>query len=314
MIEGTPLVKCPNSTEEFYKCYPGVVEKGLNFAYQSVQEVEAEFSLYISQGEFGVVPGSESRIKVVGSDDATTCHIVVIRHPSGTVGVAHFDGSSREEAVVNAMVDKIEKIENGVAKYQLSVVGGYLPEKGSIEASKNEAERLSLKILSLFIQQKSTFELSLWCTCRLNSTQGKNGPQPRVYGVGVDIYSGALFSANFKSHEPDLALRSASRWMSGEKKLGDLYDHTSGTITIEPFYYSGMDWFGVYLQLPDEVLLNKFSTSPKVEPPQFCQDLRKVFRVFIDHPHPQLTLFPNNRPKKYIMNGSGLWELLKEKS
>lgn len=310
VVEGTPLITCPNSTDELYTCYPNVVEKALSFVHQNARCIQPEFSLYVAQGEFGVVPGNDSKVKTVGSDDATTCHIVIIRHPSGTVGVAHFDGSKNEEAAISAMVEKITSIEREVEGLQLCVVGGYLPEKGSNEASKNEAEHLSLKILGMFIHHKCSFQLSLWCTCRLNTLQGSNGPQPIVYGVGVEVQTGSIFPAFFKSHEPNLPLRSASRWMSGDGRLYDLYDHISGTIAIGPFYYSNIDWFSFYLQFPDDLLLRNFSTSPKVEPPHFCQDLRKVFQLFVDHPNPQKTLFPDNRPKKYVINSSGMWELV----
>lgn len=312
VIGGDPLIKCPNSTDEFYANYPCLVENGLSFVNQDVRQVQPEFSLYVAQGEFGVVPGVNSKVKVIGSDDATTCHIVIIRHPSGTVGVAHFDGSKNEEAAINVMVEKIANIEKGAEGLQLCVVGGYIPENGSNEASKNESEHLSLKILGMLIRHKCSFQLSLWCTCRLNTMQGSGGPKPIVYGVGVEVLTGSIFPTHFKLHEPNLPLRSACRWISGDRKLYDIYDHLSGTITIEPFYYSGMDWFNVYLQLPDDLLLRNFSTSPKVEPPEFCQDLRKVFKVFVDHPDPHKTLFPGNKSKKYRMNSSGMWELMEE--
>lgn len=308
VIEGVALIKCPKSTDEFYSNYPSIVETGYNFAHQNLKVVEPEFSLYISQGEFGVVPGTDSKIKIIGSDSATTCHIVIIRHPAGTVAVAHFDGSKNEVAAINAMVEKITNIERGSDGLQLYVVGGYMPEKGSKEASKKEAEHLSLKILAMLISHKCLFKVSLWCTCRLNTMEGSSGPQPIVYGVGVEVLTGSIFPACFKSHEPNLPLRSASRWISGDKKLYDIYDHLSGTISIDPFYYSGMDWFNVYLQLPDDLLLRNFSTSPKVEPPEFCQDLRKVFKIFVDHPNPQETLFPGKKSKKYIINSNGIWE------
>ncbi|XP_042214492.1 protein N-terminal asparagine amidohydrolase-like isoform X1 [Homarus americanus] len=312
VIEGTPLLKCPKSTDEFYNRYPSLVERGLSFVHENARQVQPEFTLYVAQGEFGVVPGKDSKVKIIGSDDATTCHIVILRHPSGTVGVAHFDGSKNEEAAISAMVEKITNIERGAEGLQLCVVGGYTPEIGSHEASRNEAEHLSLKILGMFSRHSCSFHLSLWCTCRLNTVQGSSGPQPIIYGVGVDILTGSIFPACFKSHDPNIPLRSASRWISGDKKLYDIYDYHSGTITIDPFYYSGMDCFSFYKQLSDDLLLRNFSTSPKVEPPRFCQDLRKVFQVFVDHPNPEATLFLGKKSKKYVMNSNGLWELMQE--
>ena len=50
-----------------------------------------ENSLYVMQREM-VVVRPEDRVEIVGSEDATTCHICVLREPtSGTTGLAHLD-------------------------------------------------------------------------------------------------------------------------------------------------------------------------------------------------------------------------------
>lgn len=311
LVEGTPLPRCPASTDDFFACCPGVTEAGQSFASQKLRQVEAQHALYVGQGEFGVVPGRDPRVRVVGSDDATTCHMVVLRHPRGTVAIAHFDGSRGEEAALSAMVEKIVSIEEDGEGLEVYVAGGYQPERGSKEAAKGEAEHLSLKLLDSLIHHECHFRLSLWCTGCLNTTQGPGGPRPRVYGMAVEVQSGMVFPAHFKAQEPNMPLRAASRWMSNERRPIDLYDHASSTITIHPFSYSDVDWFAFYLKLPDEVLLRNFSTSPKVEPPHFCQELRRVFKVFVDHPRPRETLFPDNKPKKYSLNQNGTWELVK---
>ncbi|XP_027216266.1 protein N-terminal asparagine amidohydrolase-like [Penaeus vannamei] len=309
VVEGHPLAKTITSTEELYKCYPGLVEKGLSFAQQAEVQVPPHFTLFVAQGEYGVVPAKDTKVKIVGSDDATTCHVVVIRHPSGTTAVAHFDGRKNEEDALKAIVEKMHRLEHDTSDLELFVVGGYQPEEGSREAKRNESELLSLKILRMFGHHKCTFNLSLWCTGRLNTRTGMDGPMPIAYGVGVDMSNGLLFPAHFTSHEPNLPLRSASRWVS-EGMLCDLYDHKNGTICIEPFYYKDMETFSYYVNLPDKVLLKNFSTSPRVEPPRFCDELRKVFQVFVDHPDPHITLFPDNQGKIYGMNDEGLWEQL----
>ncbi|XP_068243211.1 protein N-terminal asparagine amidohydrolase-like isoform X1 [Palaemon carinicauda] len=312
LIDGSPLDEVPNSTKEFYQAHQTVVSKASSFASQNNVLVQKEYCLYVAQGEFAVVPGNDPKIEYIGSDDATTCHIVIIKHTSGTVCVAHFDGSKNEEAAVDTMVSKVFQIDGRVDHLELYVVGGYVPEEGSKEAKKNESESLSLKILGLFMRHKCHFNLALWCTCYLNTMQGINGPKPIMYGVAIHLSTGEVFPATFRSHDPALPIRSASRWMGDHTVACDLYDHTNGTITIKPFNYSDVDHFAFYLKLSDQVLLNNFSTSPKVEPPSFCHDLREVFRVFVTHRNPDITLFPNCKPKCYSMNDCGLWQLLKD--
>ena len=310
LVEGTPLPRCPASTDDFFTRWPGVAEAGWTFGCQKARQVEGRHALYVGQGEFGVVPRGDQRVRLVGSDDATTCHMVVVRHPAGTVAVAHFDGSHGEEAALGDMVAKIVGIEGDGEGLEVSVVGGYQPEQGSKEAARAEAEHLSLKLLEALVRHECHFQLCVWCTCRLNTTQGAGGPGPRVYGIAVEVQTGTVFPAHFKAQEPNMPLRAASRWMSGGRRPLDLYDHTSNTITIHPFHYSEVEWFAIYLKLPDEVLLRNFSTSPKVEPPRFCEELRQVFKVFVEHPRPSESLFTGNKPKKYTINPSGVWEVI----
>lgn len=48
--------------------------------------------LYVGQKEMGVVSPNDDVVNIVGSEDATTCHIVILRHVStGVTGVAHLD-------------------------------------------------------------------------------------------------------------------------------------------------------------------------------------------------------------------------------
>lgn len=136
LIDGSPLDKVPDSISEFYQVHQSVAAKWSSFASQNNILVQEEYSLYVAQGEFAVVPASDAKVKYIGSDDATTCHIVIIRHKSGTVCVAHFDGSKNEEAAVNTMVSKVFQIEGSVDPLELYVVGGYVPEEESREAKK----------------------------------------------------------------------------------------------------------------------------------------------------------------------------------
>ena len=48
--------------------------------------------LYVGQREMGVVDPEDEVIDVMGSEDATTCHVVILRHcTTGVTGVAHID-------------------------------------------------------------------------------------------------------------------------------------------------------------------------------------------------------------------------------
>ncbi|GBO46025.1 hypothetical protein AVEN_31889-1, partial [Araneus ventricosus] len=60
--------------------------------------------LYVHQREFAVTTPHDKHLTVVGTEDTTTCSMVVLRHSgSGVSCVAHFDGSGLEQGVVNVV-------------------------------------------------------------------------------------------------------------------------------------------------------------------------------------------------------------------
>lgn len=314
LLQGA-VAPCPKSTQELYQSYPVLVESAKSFSTTEEVHVGNSHALYVSQAEYGIVPGDDPVIQIIGSDDATTCHVIVLRHNSGTTAVAHFDGRDGESEAVNDMVHRILEIEGpDVECLTVWVAGGYEPERGSKEAARNESELLSLKILKILTEHKMNFDLALWCTCILNTTEADNindnrkNPKPIIYGLGVDVQKGDVYPAYFDVQEPNLALRSASRWAahSGPKNI---YDYKTKTITIHPFAYDDMLEYGNYCSLPDGVLLKYFSTSPKVEPKRFCENLRNLFRIFADNPVSDM-LFPNQRSIVYRLSKDGYWRQL----
>ena len=60
----------------------------------------------------------EDDISVVGSDHATTCHVVVLRHvPTRVVGVAHVDNADARQFgdITHAVVERVEHVLQGVS-------------------------------------------------------------------------------------------------------------------------------------------------------------------------------------------------------
>lgn len=74
--------------------------------------------LYVSQREMAAIAPHDKNVHIIGSDDSTTCIIVVVRHSgrfaccssmtiaiilapagSGAVAMAHLDGNGTDEAV-----------------------------------------------------------------------------------------------------------------------------------------------------------------------------------------------------------------------
>ncbi|CAO2586945.1 Protein N-terminal asparagine amidohydrolase [Lemmus lemmus] len=62
------------------RAYPLLEERARLLRGQSVQQVGPQGLLYVQQRELAVTSPKDDSISILGSDDATTCHIVVLRH------------------------------------------------------------------------------------------------------------------------------------------------------------------------------------------------------------------------------------------
>merc|ERR1719154_792008 len=97
---------------------------------------------------------------------------------------------------------------------------------------------------------------------------------------------------------------------SGDAALNNIYDSMSGQIIIQPFSYKVLPDAQIWLRKADSFILKYCSTSPLVEPPDFCENIRAKFRRMISDPSPMETLFPGGQPRVYKRNViTGQWIL-----
>ena len=131
---------------------------------------------------------------------------------------------------------------------------------------------------------------------------------PRIYGAGVNVDTGEVFSAQFSYHGPDTDIRALR--LNTETPLNNIYDSLSGNMVIQPFSYKVLPDAHLWLKKADSFILKYCSTSPLVEPPNFCEDMRSKFRRMISDPRPMETLFPGGQPRVYKRNViTGQWIL-----
>nr|XP_054499491.1 protein N-terminal asparagine amidohydrolase isoform X3 [Agelaius phoeniceus] len=67
-------------TGDMIRAHPHLEEKAKLLRSQPAQIVEPKGLLYVQQREFAVTTPKDGSVSILGSDDATTCHIVVLRH------------------------------------------------------------------------------------------------------------------------------------------------------------------------------------------------------------------------------------------
>ncbi|CAM9656568.1 unnamed protein product [Ectocarpus sp. 4 AP-2014] len=153
-ILGTPHVQ---SVAEVYAC-------------RCVQGIEKsnKASLYccpvlcVLQGEVAAASCGEGPAGL-GSDSATTCHIVAFRNPaSGRTCLAHLDDARKVEEAVACMLRLMSAGGDGAEEpLDLYVVGGYV--------GKTCSEALSNALLCVLHESPRAFRVVLACMSRLNS-------------------------------------------------------------------------------------------------------------------------------------------------
>ena len=84
--------------------------------------------------------------------------------------------------------------------YDLAIIGGYSDERGTSISITNP-------LLDLVISSQTVFSLVVAVMGDLNTEYRGGLAWPRVYGGGVQLGTGEVFSATFRYHGPDPDIR-----------------------------------------------------------------------------------------------------------
>ncbi|XP_070776511.1 protein N-terminal asparagine amidohydrolase isoform X2 [Enoplosus armatus] len=289
-----------SSTAELFDKYPHLQENGRTFRSKPLVDVDPKCLLYVQQREFAATTPTDNCVSVIGSDDATTCHLVVLRHTgSGAVCLAHCDGSSTRSEVpllVKAVMSLSNVSKEG--RLELHLVGGFNDE------SKTSHD-LSLNILAAFQKQKEDIHLETCCITEINDIVVDGTHRPVVYGIGVNVKTGDLFPSSFPHKGPAEELRSARTFTGGQ--MADIYDSSRGLVKIGPCKWSPNLDIAFWLSQNDDTILKYLSTSPLAEPPHFVQHMKSTIQFLLEHPSSD-SLFPGGQPQLYRRTEGGDWE------
>ncbi|CAG5928962.1 unnamed protein product [Menidia menidia] len=324
------------STAELFDNNPHLQEKARTFRSRALVDVDPGCLLYVQQREFAATTPADNSVSVIGSDDATTCHLVVLRHTgSGAVCLAHCDGSSTSSEVP-LFVKTVASLGNVCkdGRFELHLVGGFIDDSET-------SHKLSLNILGMILQsfflsfwsvvlflgsilgsrklksififiaafqkQKEDIHLETCCITEMNDILDNGTHRPIVYGIGVNVKTGDVFPASFTHKGPAEELRSARTFTGGE--MADIYDSSHGLVRVGPCKWSSNLDIAFWLSQSDEVILKYLSTSPMAEPPHFVQHIKSTIRFLLEHPNSD-SLFPGGQPQLYQRAQSGDWERL----
>lgn len=292
------------STAELFTRFPHLKEHAKQFASRSSEPVDPKHQLYVQQREFAATTPADNSVSILGSDDATTCHLVVLRHTgSGVTCLAHCDGSrtcTEVPLIVNAVTSRSNSAKEG--RLELHLVGGFLDDRKT-------SHSLSLSILAAFQKQKEEIHLETCCITDMNDVIKDGIHRPVVYGIGVNVKTGHVFPASFMCRGPAEELRSARTFTGGQ--MVEVYDSCRELVKIGPCTWTPDDEFSYWLSEDDKTILQYLSTSPYAEPPHFVQHIKSTIRFLLDHPTTD-GLFPDGQPQFYHRSEDGEWKQISQ--
>ncbi|XP_040566840.1 protein N-terminal asparagine amidohydrolase [Lepeophtheirus salmonis] len=301
-VNGVSLDEAPRDIRSFFLKFPQFKESSSSLTSATPRIIGPLRSLYVSQREFAVTHPHDNKVTILGSDDITTAHLLIIRHTgSGATGFCHLDAGHEEG--ISSMIQRILSLSfHYDGRFEMHLLGGFADPKGI-------AQDLTVSILQILHKQRAELDL---ITCAVNElcTLHRNGvPWPLISGIGVCVETGEIFPAQFTDKGPDLDIRNA-RTLTGGENVGliEIYDCSREELRIGPFSYEPVRAVDFWLQQSDDFLRQALSTCPEVAPPQFVINLRAVLKRIKEDPYPSVTVFQSNCPRYYRKDEhSGRW-------
>ncbi|KAJ0050420.1 hypothetical protein NL108_003639, partial [Boleophthalmus pectinirostris] len=224
-------------------------ENARQFRSRPLVDVDPKCFLYVQQRECAATTPTDQYVSVIGSDDATTCHLIALRHTgSGAACVAHLDGSStwaEVQLIIKTVMSLSHHCKDG--RLELHLVGGFNDDSKT-------SDNLSLNVLAAFHKQKENVHLETCCITEMNDTVVNGIHRPAVYGIGVNVKTGDVFPSIFTCKGPAEELRSARTFTGGQ--MAEIYDSSQGLVKIGPCKWSPNLEIGFWLAQKDATILN----------------------------------------------------------
>jgi len=303
MINGVPLEEAPRDLSSFLSSYPHFKESASRLCTMKAESIGPHGLVYVCAREFAVTHPHDNKISVMGTDDITTSHIIVIKHSgSGALGLTQIDRYFNDDSLTT-MIQRIQSLSyHYEGRLQLHLIGGF-------SDNRRISHNLSIALLQMMHKNRIEMDLETCCIGDLCTLHRNGIAWPIVYGIGVNVKTGDIFPAQFTDKGPDMDIRYA-RTLTGGDNVGllEIYDCSREELRIGPFSYEPMRAVDIWLQQSDEFLLQSLSSVPEVVPPHFVQQLRTTLKRIKDDPYPAVTIFNSNCPRYYRKDSNlGHW-------
>jgi hypothetical protein len=304
-----------------YKSIQDANESFQNSALHTVQS--HEFSFYCNQQEVGIdLP--ENEYDIIGSDDGTTCHIILASYlPSFVTNtenheqqrrwlISHIAGVKEVQEFGNYCHQNREEGGECQQTYDIYLMGGFgMP---GVHGGDPLSEKLSQEFVNFFQLSENIFHLRLFFTCEVNtsplpctstSSFPSPAPAPRFFGCGYQKSTNSVVPMTFpmESRGPDYFQRSMALWLQSsattQQNHGTLLllcrdttlriDFSFLAQDISPNSYSFFHFISHLPRTPaaDQQILRYTSTSPSCEPSHFVTSIREIAKYVTEHFSPE---------------------------
>lgn len=314
-IDDVPISK-EVSFEHFFEEYPILKKQSEEYIANHITQKKylekRDRVLYVFQREFATINPKQknSSFKWISSDDATTCHIVVIiEEYTRSISLGHFDGCDMSNGLKMMMSSLVEIVKLSETKdsdvsenYSMYIFGGF-------NDSEKHSEKLFRKIIKYAMQSKYRICLKLAPAWLLNSELRGDKNVPIIFGVAVNITTAEIVIAENRSPGPDIALREARILLGENLKMINIYDSKNGLVYLKPFQYKISMYSTYLLRLPDKKFLEYMSTSPHCEPEHFVRRSKEAITFTLENPNPYENVF-NGKMRMYELNKNNEWIIM----
>ena len=314
-IDDVPISK-EVSFEHFFEEYPILKKQSEEYIANHITQKKylekRDRVLYVFQREFATINPKQknSSFNWISSDDATTCHIVVIiEEYTRSISLGHFDGCDMSNGLKMMMSSLVEIVKLSETKdsdvsedYSMYIFGGF-------NDSEKHSEKLFRKIIKYAMQSKYRICLKLAPAWLLNSELRGDKNVPIIFGVAVNITTAEIVIAENRSPGPDIALREARILLGENLKMINIYDSKNGLVYLKPFQYKISMYSTYLLRLPDEKFLEYMSTSPHCEPEHFVRRSKEAITFTLENPNPYENVF-NGKMRMYELNKNNEWIIM----
>lgn len=294
-----------NDPELIYSAFPDYANDSQQLVKLPETRLGAPGVLYVNQREFAATVPEDEMTKYIGTDSATTCNIVCIRHTgSRAVALSHLDGSNTKEAI-GSMIMSIQAMthakDDQLGSLCIHIIGGFLDEGGY-------SRELTSEVLAACQTRSEKITLRSMCVLSKNTEFFADKPRPILYGIAVEVHGGYCFPAKFMYKGPEIPLRTA-RLFRGSPDTLNIYDCNLYELSIGPFNYKPWPQVEKILLQPDAWIRQHLSTSPEVEKEDFAHTTKESLKCILTHPQPLKTKFIGERPLRYERKPDGFWEV-----